>query len=285
VVSVRFRAAQFEKRGSVIGIRPEARLSLVYDANGTVLQVPKGGLVLSTMLAKLLDVKVGDKVEVEVLEGRRPALELPVVQTFETYIGTPAYIHLDNLGRSMRELDVINVVHLRVDPALTSVLYKELRENPGVAAVTLREAAVRTFQETMDETIMVFVTFFSVFAGALTFGTIYNTARISLSERQRELATLRVLGATRASISYILLGEVALVTVLALPLGCFAGYGLASLMTAAFETELYRVPFIIKPSSYGIAVVFGIGVTLMSAIWVRRSLDKLDLIAVLKTRD
>lgn len=285
IVSVRFKAGQVEKRGSLIGIEPDARLSLVYDAKGKTLEVPESGIVLSTMLAKLLKVGVGDMLEVKVLEGRRPKLVLPVTRLFETYIGTPAYIHLDVLARQMREARTINIVHLRADPAKAPALYKQLRETPGVAAVNLRAAAIETFRQTMDQTIMMFVGFFSMFAGALTFGTVYNTARISLSERQRELATLRVLGATRMTISYILLGEVALVTLIALPLGVVAGYGLAGLMSMVFETELYRVPFFILPSSYGMAAVFGLGVTIISALWVRRNLDRLDLIAVLKSRD
>ncbi len=285
VVDVRFKAGPIERRGSLIGIKPDARLSLVYDAKGKVLEVPESGIVLSTMLAKLINVKVGDMLEVEVLEGRRPVLRLPITRLFETYIGTPAYIHLKALAREMREADMINVVHLRADPLRMTALYKELRDTPGVASVSLREAAVTTFRDTLNKTIMVFISFFTMFAAALTFGTVYNTARISLSERQRELATLRVLGASRMTISYILLGEVALLTMIALPLGSILGYALAGLMVVAFETELYRIPFVISPSSYGMASSFGIAVTVVSALWVRRNLDRLDLIAVLKTRD
>lgn len=284
-IAVRFRAGHRQKRGSLTGVQPKARLNLVYDASGKVLAVPDRGIVLSTMLAGMLGVGLGDKVQVEVLEGRRPVLQLQVSAVFETYIGTPAYIHLDVMGQAMGEAGAINLVHLKTDPQQAAVLYKQLRNTPGVAAVSLREAAVKTFRSTMNETIMVFVTFFSLFAGALTFGTVYNTARISLSERQRELATLRVLGATKATISYILLGEMALLTLIALPIGCVAGYALAGLMTAAFETELYRIPFFILPSSYGMAALFGLVVSVISALWVRRSLDRLDLIAVLKTRD
>ncbi|PLX35577.1 MAG: permease [Hyphomicrobiales bacterium] len=284
-IGVRFKLGPRVKRGALTGVRPEARLNLVYDVSGHLLQVPDHGVVLSTMLAKVLGARLGDMIEIEVLEGRRPVLRLPVSGLFETYIGTPAYIHLDVLGRKMREAGTVNLVHLKTDPGRSAILYKRLRNTPGVAAVSLHEAALKSFRNTMDETIMVFVAFFSLFAGALTFGTVYNTARISLSERQRELATLRVLGAGKMTVSYILLGEVALLTLVSLPLGCLIGYGLAGLMTASFETELYRIPFFILPSSYGMAAVFGVAVSVVSALWVRRGLDRLDLIAVLKTRD
>lgn len=132
---------------------------------------------------------------------------------------------------------------------------------------------------------MIFVSFFIVFSCALAFGVTYNAARIALSERGRELATLRVLGFTRAEISYLLLGEIALLALAALPLGCLVGRGLAGLIVAAFETELYRVPFVVDASTYGWAMVVTILATAVSALLVRRRVDRLDLIAVLKTRE
>jgi putative ABC transport system permease protein len=156
---------------------------------------------------------------------------------------------------------------------------------PQLSSVSLRDAAVKTFHETMARTLLIYTSFFVVFACALAFGVTYNAARIALSERSRELATLRVLGFTRAEISYILIGETALLTLLALPLGVACGYGLARLIVRGFETELFRVPFVIAPSTFGWAVVVAVLATAASVLLVRRHLDRLDLIAVLKTRE
>jgi putative ABC transport system permease protein len=123
------------------------------------------------------------------------------------------------------------------------------------------------------------------FACTLAFGVTYNAARIGLSERGRELATLRVLGFTRAEISYILLGEIGLLTVVALPVGCVLGYGLAAVMLSAFKTELYRIPMALQLETFGVAVLIILAATVFSAFLVRRRLDHLDLIAVLKTRE
>jgi putative ABC transport system permease protein len=185
----------------------------------------------------------------------------------------------------MRERPSVTAVHLRADTNQSPALFRELKALPRVSSVTVKEAAVQTFHETMAQTITIFVSFFIVFSCALAFGVTYNAARISLSERGRELATLRVLGFTRAEISYILLGEVALLTLVALPLGCAAGFALASLIVQAFETELYRVPLVILASTYGWAIVIGLTATAVSAFLVRRRVDRLDLIAVLKTRE
>ena len=132
---------------------------------------------------------------------------------------------------------------------------------------------------------MVYVSFFAAFACALAFGVVYNETRIALSERGRELATLRVLGFGRWEISYILLGQIAFLSLIGLPLGCLVGYLLAWVITAGFETELYRVPLFIANSTYGVSVLIGLLATAASAAIVRRRVDRLDLIAVLKTRE
>jgi putative ABC transport system permease protein len=284
-VAAKLRNGRREQREALQGLPARQELYHVYDAEGRALELPPDGLVISTMLAKLLDVRVGERITVEVLEGRRPVIEVPVVATFETYIGSPAYMDIRALDRLMRERASVTAVHLRVDRLMRDALFRELKLLPRVSSVTVREAAVQTFHDTMAKTITIFVSFFIIFACALAFGVTYNAARIALSERGRELATLRVLGFTRAEISYILLGEVALLTFVALPLGCAAGFGLASLIVQAFETELYRVPLVILPETYGWAIVIGLAATAVSAFLVRRRVDRLDLIAVLKTRE
>jgi putative ABC transport system permease protein len=237
------------------------------------------------MLAKKLGVGIGDDVWIEVLEGRRPTRRLPVIDLVETYIGLPAYTHINALDRMLRERPSVEYANLLVDENRKKALFAELKELPEISAVSLREAAVNAFHETMGETLMIFVSFFAAFACTLGFGVVYNSARIALSERGRELATLRVLGFTRIEISYILLGEVSFLIVAALPLGCLVGRGLAMIMTSAFETELYRVPLVIHASTYGTAILIALGATVVSAALVRRRLDRLDLIEVLKTRE
>jgi len=284
-VAAKLRNGWLEEREALQGLPARQELYRVYDADGRALELPPEGVVISTMLAEMLQVRVGESITVEVLEGRRPVFDVPVAATFETYIGSPAYLDIRALNRLMRERPSVTAVHLRVDAKQRAALFQELKTLPRVSSVTVKEAAVQTFRDTMAETITIFVSFFIVFSCALAFGVTYNAARISLSERGRELATLRVLGFTRAEISYILLGEVALLTFVALPLGCGLGYALASLIVQAFKTELYRVPLVILPSTYGWAMLIGLAATVVSALLVRRQVDRLDLIAVLKTRE
>jgi putative ABC transport system permease protein len=149
----------------------------------------------------------------------------------------------------------------------------------------VKRSAIATFYRTLGEFLLTFISFFVVFACALAIGVIYNATRVALSERGRDLATLRVLGFTRWEISYILLGEATLLMLVALPFGCLAGLGLVWVMAQSFETELFRLPFVIHPSTYGKAVLIALAAGAVSAALVRRRLDRLDLIAVLKTRE
>ena len=284
-VPAKIRAGPREEREALQGVPAHQQLFHVYDVAGRSVDLPPDGLVISTMLARLLDVGPGDSVTVEVLEGRRPVLSVPVAATFETYIGSPAYMEIGALNRLMREPPSVTSVHLRVDAARRAALFRELKLVPQVSSVTLRDAAVQTFHETMGRTLLIYVSFFVVFACALAFGVTYNAARIALSERSREFATLRVLGFTRAEISYMLVGETGLLTILALPLGVASGFGLAMLVVRGLETELYRVPFVIDPSTFGWAILVAVLATAVSVLMVRRHLDRLDLIGVLKTRE
>ncbi|MEM1044984.1 MAG: FtsX-like permease family protein [Pseudomonadota bacterium] len=284
-VTVRFTSGLRTHRGSIEGVLPTARLQVVFDTSGRVIAVPDDGLVLSSVLAAKLEVGRGDSVTVKVLEGRRPELTLPVVDIFDTYIGTPAYMHLDALNRHLREPPSLQTVSLFADENDLPSLFAELKENPSVAGVVLRQAAIDMFNETLGQTVLIFVWIFIGFACTLAIGIVYNGARIALSERGRELATLRVLGFGTTDITYILLGEVAILTLIGLPLGCLLGTGLCWVMNTAFATELFRVPLVIEASTYGFSVVFSVVATVISAALVQRRLSRLDLIAVLKTRE
>ncbi len=285
ITGVEFHVGNRHHRGSIEGVPPDPQLQRVYDAGGRVVPVPPDGLLLSTALAEKLGVGIGDSVRVDVLEGRRPKRSIPVVGLYETYIGMTAYMNINAFNRLMGERGSLEYVNLLVDRERLADLYKELKALPKVSSVTLKEAAVREFNDTMAETLLIYVSFFAAFACALGFGVVYNSTRIALSERGRELATLRVLGFHRGEISYILLGEAGLLILAGLPLGILVGAGLGWFMTSSMDSELYRIPLVLKASTNAIAVLVTLAATLLSAAVVRNRLDHLDLIAVLKTRE
>jgi putative ABC transport system permease protein len=164
-------------------------------------------------------------------------------------------------------------------------LYKRLKETPRVAGVTIKKVSIRSFRETVMENMLQMQFFNVIFACIIAFGVVYNTARISLSERGRELASLRVLGLTRGEISFILLGELAVLTLAALPLGIAMGWALVKTVCMFLDTEMYRIPFVVAPATYGFSVLVVVIAAIFSGLVVRRRLDQLDLIGVLKTRE
>ncbi len=284
-VSARISHGHLVERQGIIGIPPGTVLSPVFDVERGRMEIPPDGLVLSRKLAELLGVKMGDTVVVEVLEGLQRQARVPVVQIFETYIGKPAYMDMGSLNRMAGDGRVVSGLHVRIDAESRAMLLARLKDLPDVAAVLFRHAAIDTFYKTMGETILIFIGFFVVFSVTLAVGVTYNSIRIALSERARELATLRVLGFSRWEISYVLLGEVGILTWIAIPLGAVFGFGLAWYMTSAFETELYRVPLVLRDATYGKAALIVLTAAMGCAAIVRRRLDRLDLIAVLKTRE
>lgn len=286
IVSADFKVGHRTHRGALSGVPEPARLQPVFDdERSAVVAVPLDGLILGERLARKLRVGQGDSVDVHLLEGRRPVLTLVVADTVATHIAMPAYVHIHRLDRALRERPGLEYVSLLIDSRAESLLYEELKNLPAVSAVMLRQAAIDSFYATVIDHIMVYISMFTVLACTLGVGVAYNSVRIALSERGRELATLRVLGFSRGEISYILLGEVALLAVLALPLGCVVGRGLTIVMASSFDTELFRVPLTIEPSTFGMAMLISLAATALSAGLVRRRVDRLDLVEVLKTRE
>ena len=279
------RAGPRHRTVSIVGVSTGAVLNRIADVEGRVLTLPPGGLVLSQTLARVLAVAPGDVLEVEVLEGRRPQLRIPVSATVDDSMGLSAYMDIDRLHAMMREGAVLSGAYLDVDPSALSTLHRQLKVTPAVAGVTLTAAARRNFQDTMAQNLNVTIGINVIFASIIAFGVIYNGARISLAERSRELASLRVLGFTRAEISFILLGELALVTVVAVPIGVVIGYGLCALISQSFSSEVYRIPLVFSSRVAAFAALTTLTASAVSGLVVRRRLDRLDLVAVLKVRE
>jgi putative ABC transport system permease protein len=283
-VPARVRFKHRERRISVLGTEPGGDLSLAFDRNNRVIPPPANGIAVSGALAELLEARIGDRLTIEVMEGRRPVVDLPIVAVIADYFGLNVRMERAALNRLMGEGPAVSGAWLRVDAAREGDFYRALKATPAVAGVNLRRSELGTLRATLQEnTRMVF--FYVLFSCIIAFGVVYNSARIALSERGRELASLRVLGFTRFEVSYILLGELAVLTLIALPLGCVLGYGLASVLITAFSNEQFRVAPAIDPSTYGLGLVVVVAATIISALLVRRRIDRLDLVEVLKTRE
>jgi putative ABC transport system permease protein len=284
-IPAKLRVRHLTRRGGISGLSADRRLFNLMSTTAKPFVLPTEGITLGDKLAELLDAKVGDMVTVEVMEGERPIRDVPVTATITEYGGTNAYMDVEALHRLMREDDTVTGAHLLVDKAKLDDVNKFLKNSPRVAGVTVKDAAIESFNNTIAENQSRLQSFNVMFACIIAFGVIYNTARISLMERSRELATLRVIGFTRAEISTILLGELAVLTLAAIPIGMVLGYAFAALFTLTLDSEMFRIPLVVERSTYGLAAAVTIFASIASGLVVRRRLDHLDLVAVLKSKE
>jgi|TARA_B100002003_G_scaffold198225_1_gene188826 putative ABC transport system permease protein len=285
-IPARLRFGSRSRQLAISGLPEVPRLSRVLEVTDlSPVTLPPDGLVVSRKLAEILAIDRGDVVRVEVLLGARPVREVVVADVVKEYMGLSAYMEINSLRRLLRESETLSGGFITVDPSRLDALYRVLKATPVVAGVTLKGAALESFEETFAENINVMIFFNVLFAGIIAWGVVYNAARMSLSERSRELASLRVIGFTRAEISSILLGELAVLTCVAIPAGLLVGYGLAALVVTLFDTELYSFPLAVAPRTYALSTLAVLTATVLSGLLVRRKLDSLDLVEVLKTRE
>ncbi len=286
VVPVRLRVGHRSRQTAITGLPARPQLQRVVDKETLApFELPPQGLVMSKLLAEILGVGVGEHVSVEVLEGRRPVRSVVVSALVDEYLGTSTYMEVDALRAMMRESGTLSGATITIDQAELSSLYRRLKDTPTVAGVNLKWTAVENFKKTIAQNFNVMISFNVGFSIIIAFGVIYNAARVSLSERSRELASLRVMGFTQAEVSAILMAELATVTALAIPIGLGLGYALASLVALGFNNELYRIPLIVTFRTYVLAVFTVWVAAVLSGMVIRRKLGQLDLIGVLKTRE
>ncbi|MEB3289335.1 MAG: FtsX-like permease family protein [Leptolyngbya sp.] len=285
VVPARLRHQQHTYLGSLTGLPTDAQLRRLMNQQLETVALPEAGVVITTKLAEILQVAPGDWLTVEVLERDRPIRQVPIVGLVDELIGVGAYMNIHALNHLMREGPTLSGAYLAVERQSLDAIYHDLKQTPAVASVALRENTIQQFQETIAGSMVVFNTVLTIFACIIAFGVVYNAARIALSERGRELATLRIIGFTRREVAFILLGEQAVLTLLAIPVGFAVGYGLAGLMSLAYNTELYRWPLVVSRQTYGFSFLVIALAALISGGLICRQINHLDLVAVLKTRE
>lgn len=285
MVNARLRFQHRSYRTSVNGVPDNSQLSRVLDTDLKPIDIQEQGIVLTDYLADLLKIKPGDILTIDVLEGHRPTLYIPVVGTAKQYLGLNAYLKKDTLNALLKEGNVISGAYLKVDEHYAKAVYKELKTMPKIAGVVMTDAAIQSFFESIEKTILMFSFIASLLAGSIAFGIIYNSVRIALSERSRELASLRVLGFHKSEIAYILLGEQALLTLLAIPSGFLIGYVLSAYLASASSSDLYRIPLVLENDVYALAAVIVFLSSILSALLLWRNITNLDMVAVLKAKE
>lgn len=285
MVPVRLVNAHHHYDLAITGLAAEPRLWRVLDGRSRPVPIPREGLMLTDVLAERLEVSPGDVLTVERKDGDHARLTLPVAAIVDELTGMNAYMQFDALARALGEEPMLSAVMLSIDRAQRVPLLRAIAAMPGVIAIIDSREIREAVSAQAGESFVTMTLITMLFSMVIAVGVIYNNARVALSERGRDLATLRVLGYTRGEVAVVLLGQLALQTALALPIGLLAGRGLAEAMMASVDPEQFRWPAIVGPGTYGLAALIVIGAALATGIVVRRRLDRLDMIGALKARD
>lgn len=283
--SVRLRFKHHAKKTVIFGLGQERELRRVLDEKERPITLPQEGIVLTDKLAKIMGIAMGDRLAVEFMEGQRRHAEVQVVRIIDEPIGIFAYMDIASLARLAVEPVTMSGAYLTADVKLQKNLYQTLKVVPAISSVTLREATLQSFLATIAENMRINTIVLVIFACVIAFGVVYNSARIALSEHALELASLRILGFTRAEVGRMLLSEQSLLVAAAVPLGCLLGYGLAALLSVLLSQELFRIPLVVSTRTFIMSAAVVILSATVSAIIVWRKVQRLDLIEVLKTRE
>ena len=264
---------------------PDAELARLVDDAGRVVVPPRDGVILPEMLARALDIRVGQHLRVEMLTAPRSVLTLPVAEIIAQGMGQEVHIAAEPLFAAMDSAAQVNMIHLAVQSDRMADLNAAIKLTPAIAGLTDWAEVRRQFDATLSENLLTMVGIYTLIGVLIAIGVVYNAARIQLAERSYELASLRVLGFSRAEVGYVLVGEIMLLTILAIPLGWVAGYWLALGLIEAMSTDMFQIPFHITRRTFALAALAVFAAALGSVLMVRRRLDRVDLATALKARN
>jgi putative ABC transport system permease protein len=285
IVPVRLRFGHRTRRLALTGLDPRGVLSRPLDARGEPVGVQPSGMAVSAKLAEVLGAKPGDLLMVEILEGKRQVHWVRLESLVTDYAGLNAYMDLEALRALLQEGNTVSGAHFQVDAKDWEALFHAIKNIPAISALRLKEATRSSFKQTTAESINVLQMLYFSFAVVVAFGVVYNSARIALSERARDLATLRVLGFSHGEVAGVLIGELALLTVVALPAGLALGSGLARLVISSVNTESVRLPLVLTSNNFTTAATIVGASAALSFTLVTRQIWKLDLLSVLKAAE
>lgn len=272
-------------RTFVASVDSAATLKRIIDDRGRVVRVPEHGIMITDYLARHLDLRIGDLVTIVVLEGARDTFRIPLTATVREFLGSQAYMSPRAMSSMLDEQGSVSGAYLRIDDKEMPTFTSAIKRTPTIAGSLVRAVALRSFEEVYVQNIWITSTYIIVLACVIAFGVVYNSSRIALSERATELASLRILGFTKGEIAVILLGEQVVLTLLGIPFGLVLGTAMCWWITVGFEADIFRIIFVFTTQNLGKAAAVITIVTFVSGLLIRRRLVKLDLIAVLKSRE
>lgn len=280
-----FRLDNREADEAIVGLSVNAQLERLVDFNGDPVAVRDDGLIITKGLSRQLGAQVGDRIEVQITTGRQVHLVLPVLAVVTVSAGNNAYLSLDQLNQVLQEPGRIGGAHVRIDPAALPAFHQAVRDMPSVAGVSDLKRARASLARTFDEGAGVMTGIFVTFAVLMSVGIAFATSSVTLAEQRRDLATLQVLGFTRREVSYVLLAEIGVLTLISLPIGVAFGHWFAMVFLEAMATDLFTFPMRFEPAAYASSAAIVLAAIIGASLLVRRDVDRINLVESLKSRE
>jgi len=284
-VEVIFSAGGRERRDMILGLPANSYLYHVLDEHRNTVAMRDDGITLPYNLAVKLGVQVGDSVRVQATDGHRAVADLQVISVVKPYLAGAAYMEVNALSRALREPGRVSAAYVLMDRGAREELNREIKEIPMIAGVSFMDSASASMRKMLNEGSGFFAYMFVVFSCLMAGGVAYSAARVTFAEQERDLATLRVLGFGRREVSYVLLAEIGALLLISLPVGAILGGLLSRWLMSQFQTELFAFPYITESSAYGKSALFVACAVIGAVLAVRRGVDRLDLVSVLKSRE
>lgn len=285
VAPLRVRFGARYRQIAISALPDGGQLRRIIGLDGERVPVPPSGLLVSRRLLHWLGAEVGDRLTLETLEGRPRQAALTVSAALDDELGLNVFASIPTLTAFLGEAPVMATALLRVAPGREAQVVRRLDQMPAVIGVTSRRDAIADFEKITGESMRAMTAVLALLSAVLAIAVVYNGARVALAERARDLASLRVLGFTRGEVSRILFGEMGIAVGLGVPLGLLLGRWLAGLTVTGVAADEFRLPLVITPATYLLAALVVIAAALASALQMRRLIDRLDLVEVLKTRE
>jgi putative ABC transport system permease protein len=284
-VGAKLIAGHHAVREALTSSTPGSDLSRLVDLNGRVVEPPPAGVIITSRMARQLNIRAGQHLSTEVTEGQRPQIQFNVSQVIDTPLGSSARLSKSALNRLMREGNVASGAYLQVDPLFREQIYRQLKNTPQIASVMSEAAIIQGVRDTVAQQMGIVTLFNTGLAALIVLGVVYNSARISLSEQARDLASMRVLGFRRGETAFVLLGELALLVLMSLPIGIAMGISLSRYVAERFSADLYTIPFGIHVATLAEGTLVVMAAALVTSLVIRIRVDNLDLVQALKTRE
>jgi putative ABC transport system permease protein len=280
--AVRIHFAGRERQIGLRSLEAGARHSRAIDRTGLELMPAGDGIIVSSKLAEVLGARLGDELVLEALTGKRPVRPVRLIGLAEDFTGIAAYMDRHAINHFLGEGDLITGASFTIDAAQRPEFLRALKEVPRISWISVKESLRASFRQTTAQMMGMLTTLYLAMAVIVAFGVIYNNARISLAERARELATLRVVGLTQREVGAVIVTELVILALLAIPPGLLLGTGIATLIIQSVNTETVRLPLVFTPYTYTFALIVVAVASGLSALVVLRKLKHLDLIGALK---